>query len=107
MSATMTAQIAKQQVRDIRGDTTLALASLRGMAWCGDLQGIIDACSGSNHGDIQSIWSLTMTALYGPTRLHQSYFGTDGLPDLSRCGEDARRRMVDAMTRLAFALGRH
>lgn len=45
-----------------------------------DFKAIIDACSGSNHSTINSIWANSMRAVYGYAGMHASWRDDNGHP---------------------------
>lgn len=69
---------------------------------------LIELTSGSNHGRVISIWCAAMTALYGPTGLHESRL-TNGTPDPEKCADldyeyRVARPMAEARERIETAL---
>jgi len=83
------------------------LDKLRSLAAASDWHGIIEACSGSNHGTITHLWALAMTAWYGPVGLADGRFGADGRPDPAKCADvpDVFRRMDEASAKIRRMLG--
>jgi hypothetical protein len=59
--------------------------TLKTLASASDWKGIVDYCSGSNHCSYVSLWSLAMTAHFGPVGTHRSRVNERGTPDASKC----------------------
>lgn len=73
------------------------LGALSPLAAAGDWRAIIQATSGSNESDVTYIWSLAMTAQWGPTGIHPSRCDEQGRPDLAKCLDCPR--VAQEMTR--------
>ncbi len=56
------------------------LAPIAAAFFAGGEEAVIKAASGSNHCDIMRCWELAMTAVYGPTGIHDSWCDERGRP---------------------------
>lgn len=56
------------------------LAPIAAAFFTGGEEAVIKATSGSNHSDVTHCWCLAMNAIYGSSRIHESWMDERGRP---------------------------